>query len=267
MLIDWFTVIAQIVNFLILVWFLKRFLYKPILNAIDEREHQITTQINEAAERNTEAEKEKVLFHLKNEVFEKERETLRNEALNEILAEKQTLLDSVNREVDLLRAKRQESLLEEEHSLQQEIVQKTQAEVFAMTRKVLEDLASVSLEEQMATVFLRQIKSLPSDEMDKLIRSFRSSPKPVILRSAFELPQIQQREIQGVVSETFGMDASVQFETSQDLIGGIELVTNGYKVAWSIADTLSTAGKHASKVLRDKIRPVPQNGGTNHGSA
>ncbi|NLX99005.1 MAG: hypothetical protein GXY83_22905 [Rhodopirellula sp.] len=32
--IDWFTVAAQVVNFLILVWLLKRFLYKPILHAI-----------------------------------------------------------------------------------------------------------------------------------------------------------------------------------------------------------------------------------------
>ena len=38
MKINWFTVIAQLVNFLILVWLMKRFLYKPILNAIDERE-------------------------------------------------------------------------------------------------------------------------------------------------------------------------------------------------------------------------------------
>jgi F-type H+-transporting ATPase subunit b len=37
MLIDWFTVGAQVLNFLILVWLLKRFLYGPILDAIDAR--------------------------------------------------------------------------------------------------------------------------------------------------------------------------------------------------------------------------------------
>ena len=45
MLIDWFTVAAQAVNFLILVWLLKRFLYKPVLAAIDEREKRIATQL------------------------------------------------------------------------------------------------------------------------------------------------------------------------------------------------------------------------------
>ena len=43
MLIDWFTVAAQAVNFLLLVWLLKRFLHKPVLAAIDEREKRIAT--------------------------------------------------------------------------------------------------------------------------------------------------------------------------------------------------------------------------------
>ena len=49
MLIDWFTVGAQLLNFLILVWLLKRFLYKPILGAIDIRERRIAAELADAA--------------------------------------------------------------------------------------------------------------------------------------------------------------------------------------------------------------------------
>ena len=55
MLIDWFTVIAQVVNFLILVWLLKRFLYRPILDAIDDREQRIATKIASAEAKEHEA--------------------------------------------------------------------------------------------------------------------------------------------------------------------------------------------------------------------
>ena len=48
MLIDWFTVGAQAVNFLILVWLLRQFLYKPILNAIDAREKRIASELADA---------------------------------------------------------------------------------------------------------------------------------------------------------------------------------------------------------------------------
>ena len=41
MLIDWFTVGAQLLNFLILVCLMKRFLYQPVLDAIAAREQKI----------------------------------------------------------------------------------------------------------------------------------------------------------------------------------------------------------------------------------
>jgi F-type H+-transporting ATPase subunit b len=62
MLIDWFTVGAQVVNFVILVWLMKHFLYKPILNAIDAREKRIASELADANAKRTEAEKERADF-------------------------------------------------------------------------------------------------------------------------------------------------------------------------------------------------------------
>ena len=55
MLVDWFTVAAQVVNFVILVWLLKRFLYQPILHAIDAREQRIALSLADAAAKEAEA--------------------------------------------------------------------------------------------------------------------------------------------------------------------------------------------------------------------
>ena len=46
--IDWLTVVAQIVNFLVLVYLLKRFLYGPILQAMDDRQAGIAARLQEA---------------------------------------------------------------------------------------------------------------------------------------------------------------------------------------------------------------------------
>ena len=62
MLIDWFTVGAQALNFLILVWLLKRFLYKPILDAIDAREERIDAELAAAALKEAEAKKKRDEF-------------------------------------------------------------------------------------------------------------------------------------------------------------------------------------------------------------
>jgi len=66
MLIDWFTIAAQALNFLILVWLMKRFLYKPILNAIDAREQRIARELADADAKKAEAQKEREVFKGKN---------------------------------------------------------------------------------------------------------------------------------------------------------------------------------------------------------
>ncbi len=94
MLINWFTVTAQAVNFLILVWLLKRFLYRPVLAAIGEREKLIAAQINEAEKKKAEALKEQADFLHKNEEFDRQRATLLIEATDTAKKERERLMDA-----------------------------------------------------------------------------------------------------------------------------------------------------------------------------
>jgi F-type H+-transporting ATPase subunit b len=73
MLIDWFTVGAQAVNFLILVWLLKRFLYRPVLAAIDAREKKIAAQLADAAQREARAQAERADLQHRSETLERAR--------------------------------------------------------------------------------------------------------------------------------------------------------------------------------------------------
>ncbi|MCF8123589.1 MAG: hypothetical protein K9K34_14360, partial [Desulfarculaceae bacterium] len=71
MLIDWFTVAAQVVNFLILVWLLKHFLYDRIIKAIDQREADIAARSEEAeAKQDAAARKESELAQRRRELEE-----------------------------------------------------------------------------------------------------------------------------------------------------------------------------------------------------
>jgi F-type H+-transporting ATPase subunit b len=64
-----------------------------------------------------------------------------------------------------------------------------------------------------------------------------------VVRSAFDLPADQRAAIQNALNETFSAEVRIRFETAPDLIGGIELTTNGQKVAWSIAGLSGVDGK------------------------
>jgi F-type H+-transporting ATPase subunit b len=250
MLIDWFTVGAQVLNFLILVWLLKRFLYKPIRDAIDARENRIATELTQADSKKAEAQKERDDFQRKNEAFDQEHAALLKKATEEAGVERHRLLDEARKDADALRAKRQDSLRNEQRNLNQEIVRWTQKEVFAIARKALADLAGKSLEDRMGEVFVQRLRTLNGAAKEQLAAALKTSSDPARVRSAFDLPSEQHAAIQHAINETFSADIHIQFETVPELISGLELSTNGQKVAWSIAEYLATLEKSAGGILQ-----------------
>ena len=257
MLIDWFTVGAQALNFVILVWLMKRFLYKPILDAIDAREKRIATELADADAKQAEAQRERAEFQQKNEEFDRKRAALLTQVTDEVNGERQRLLDEARKAAGALSAKLQEALRSDAHQLNQAIGRRTQQEVFAIVRKALTDLATMSLEERLGEVFTRRLREIDGKAKAGLAEALKTAPAPALVRSAFELPAEQRAAIQNALNETFSAEVHVRFETAPELVSGIELTTNGQKVAWSIADYLASMEEGVSEVLNKRARIKP----------
>jgi F-type H+-transporting ATPase subunit b len=258
MLIDWFTVGAQALNFIILVWLLKRFLYKPILNAVDAREKLIATELADAAAKKAEAQKERDEFQHKNEEFEQQRAALMGNAIDEAKNERQRLLDDARKAADALSVKRREALRSDAGNLNQALRRRTQQEVFAIARKALTDLAAASLEERMSEVFIRRLRAMDGKAKDDFGAALKTASEPALVRSAFDLPAVQREEMQKALNETFSSEIRLRFEAAPDLVGGIELTTNGQKIVWSIADYLASLEKSVDDLLKEKDKPEPK---------
>jgi F-type H+-transporting ATPase subunit b len=258
MLIDWFTVGAQALNFLILVWLLKHFLYKPILNAIDTREKLIANELADAATKKAEAQKARDDFQHKNEEFDQQRAGLLAKATDEAKAERQRLLEEARQAADALSVKRQESLKADAQNLNQAIGRLAQQEVFAISRKALTDLATTSLEERMGDVFTRRLRAMDDEAKASLAQAIRGASEPVILRSAFELPADQRAVIQNALNETFSTEVRLCFQSDPKLVSGIELVANGQKAGWTIAGYLTSLARGVEKLLAEQDKPQPK---------
>jgi F-type H+-transporting ATPase subunit b len=256
MLIDWFTVGAQALNFIILVGLLKRFLYKPILNAVDARENRIAAELADANAKKAEAQKERDEFQHKNEEFDRERAALLSKAMDEAKTERQRLLDGARKAADALSAKRQEALRSDAKTLSQAIRRRTQQEVFAIARKALTDLATASLEERMSEAFTRRLLTIDGKAKEGIAAALKTASEPAVVLSAFDLPEAQRAAIKEALNETFSAEVHVQFETAPDLISGIEITMNGQKIAWSIADYLASLEKGVDELLKEKDKPA-----------
>lgn len=258
MLIDWFTVAAQVINFLILVWLLKRFLYKPVLAAIDEREKRIAAQLQDAEKKKAEAQKEQTDFARKNEEFDQKRSALLLDATNAAKAERDRLFASARTDSDALRIKLQKAVEGEIDSLNKKIGTLAQDEVFSIVRKTLVDLAGAGLEERMTDLFLRRLHDLKDPERAQFRGSLPAADRTATVRSAFNLPELQKRAIEEAVKPFLHEGAGVEFETKPDLVSGIELVANGHKIAWSIADYLASLTRSVDALLESKAEPAPE---------
>jgi F-type H+-transporting ATPase subunit b len=257
MLIDWFTVGAQALNFIILVWLMRRFLYQPILTAIATREKKIAAELADADAKRVEAKKERDEFQRKNEEFDQQRAGLLQQATDEAKTERQRLFDEARQAADTFSAKRTAALTNEARNLSQAVARRTQEEVFSIARKTLADLATTSLEERIGEVFTRRLRGMDGTAKETLGAALKTASEPAVVRSAFELPGEERAKIQHAINETFSADIALRFERTAELVSGIELTANGQKVAWSIADYLTSLEKGVSELLQKKNDPGP----------
>jgi F-type H+-transporting ATPase subunit b len=252
MKLDWFTVIAQVINFLILVWLLKRYLYKPVLDAIDAREKKIAAQLSDAEAKKAEAQKERDAFQQKNETFDKERSNQLNKVQEEAKAEKVRLFEEVRNESNVLRAKYETSLKQEEENITDMLKRKMQDEVFAIAGKTLSDLASVSLEEQSVKIFIRRLQDLTDDEKAKFEEAFINADKTVLIKSAFELsPSLK---LEQAISQITGNETKFQYLLDPALVSGIEIDAEKYNLSWNIESYLDTLKTNIAESINGKYK-------------
>ena len=257
MLIDWFTVIAQVVNFLILVGLLKHFLYQPILNAIDLREKGIADKLADAEGKQAEARKKHDDFDGKNKAFDDQRAALMTKADDDAKTERDRLVGEAHKEADGVRASEANALKNDQAHLGAAIKRLAQDQVFAVARKTLVDLASVSLEERVGEVFTRRLREMDAKHKDELGAALRASPEASLVRSAFDLPAEQKSAIQKALNETFSADVRVRYEIDPNAISGIEFTAQGQRLAWSISSYLDSFDAGLEKLLSQQA-PVPQ---------
>ena len=238
MQIDWITVSAQIVNFLILVWLLKRFLYRPVIRAMDRREQRVVERLNKAQEREQQADEKIQQYQDKRAELEGKREALLADARQEAEQEKKQMLEKAREEVADTRSKWQQQADQEKQEFVADLRRQAAAAVQDIARQALRDLADAGLEEQLVHSFLERLKSLDKDAR----KALADSAEPVRISSAFELDARTRGRVTRAIHERLGEGIEVGYEQSPQLLCGIELTRGGRRLSWTLAEYLEGLG-------------------------
>ncbi|HKL25311.1 MAG TPA: hypothetical protein VJ910_03695 [Desulfuromonadales bacterium] len=249
MLIDWFTVAAQIVNFLILVYLLKRFLYEPILRHMQEREEKIKGRLQEAAEKEATAEEKIETYRAKEEALEDERAAKLRKAEEEAEQRQKELLNEAREEAEDARRRWLEALEREKQSFGRELKQRTCRQILELTRRALQDLADQSLNNRLAAVLLQRLEGLEKNDRKKLAQA---GGEGIAVRSSFELEATEKRRITTVLHQICGKQAEVDYQVDPEYPLGIEASAGSLRLAWSVAGYLDELQENVLALLEEK---------------
>jgi F-type H+-transporting ATPase subunit b len=254
-LIDWFTVGAQIVNFLVLVALLKRFLYGPIIRNMDRREERIAAGFAEAETTlNSARAREEECRRLRQELEEARGERLR-EAEEEAETRHRELLEVARTEVGELRTAWLGALRREEEEFFRELKKRIGAEVLNIARKSLADLADADLEQRLVKNFARRFAGLEADEHDQIVTAARTDGLTV--RSSFTLPEDLHRTLVEELRHVLGHEVEVSFTTDPDMPLGIELTVGGLKVSWGVDDYFNELQQAIAALYEAQLAEYP----------
>lgn len=238
MQIDWLTVGAQIVNFLLLVYLLKRFLYGPIVRAMDHREQLIVDRQHAAEAKEAAAEHESSNYRAQLHELEQQREAILDEAKQLAAAEHAQQLEALRKEIATTRTRWHEEVEIEKATFLLQARKGIAQQACDIARKALHDLVDTELEHQLIALFLRRIDQMDTTERTELAEIIRQQQEPITVATGFELEPAVENEIHKTLLELGGSSIKTRFIRSDDLLCGIALLLPDHKVAWSFEDYL-----------------------------
>jgi len=237
MQVDWITVVAQIINFLILVWLLHRFLYGPITRAMQRRENRIKERLDDAAqERETAEAKQRELDERLRELEDQREQKLR-EAREEADALKHKLEREAREEVDRKREAWLAEMREDRADFMTQL-RETMSEGFRdLADDALRTLADSSLTERLAAVFLDRLHDLPEEDAARLAEGARDDGR-VMIESGQPLDADTRRKLTRAVHNLTADKVDVAYESGVAGLVGIRLRAGSATIEWSVDDYL-----------------------------
>jgi F-type H+-transporting ATPase subunit b len=236
LLIDPFTVVAQAVNFLVLVWLLRRVLYGPITRAMTARESRIREEVQAARRLRDEAQAEGERYRQQLADFEAGRAARLAEARAELDGWRHAHTQTVRTEVEAMRQRWQQAVEQERQAFLRELRHRAGREVLAAVRRALRDLADADLDARMVVRFLAQVNALSEAQRHELAEAARADGGQLRVRTASALSDADRVRLTQALPEALGDGLTVDFDVTPEVLGGVEVRAGGLKIAWTFDD-------------------------------
>ena len=238
--IDWLTLLAQIINLTILIWLLKRFLYRPMLNIINQRQTLIATEIQQAKDATKEAEAQLALYQKKVADFDEQRNSMFKEAMEEAKTLKEKLTGESKQAIQLSKKNWQLELSQEKQSFDEDLQNAIVTNFKIFAKDALHDMADENLSLRIIAKFYEQMGKLSLKDRQKFASELRIIQK-VVVETDEPLDKKAKESLKNFIlnwCQIKGISVKFEYKENPSLICGISIKTGEQMIAWNLASYL-----------------------------
>lgn len=238
MQLNWSTFLLEVVNFLILVWILKRFLYKPVLDAIARRKAAIDKTLADAESKHKQAAALEIQYQNRLADWGREKEGLRSALNEELRVQRERLTAELKTKLEQERDKERVLANRRLTEMEDHAAEKGIAKGVQFTARLLERIAGPELEARLIGVALEDLSSLPALQLKALQEACRDRQRGTKVVSAFPLSEVQRSQIIQALQQVIHETIAATFEEDSSLVAGLRISAGAWTVRANLRDEL-----------------------------
>lgn len=242
MTFSWTTFALQAVNFLILVWLLKRFLFKPVANLVTQRKASISRAQSEAERAQRAADQARKDLEAQRAELDQQRQALIDQTRAQLADERAAMIEAARGEVEKLKAAARQQLDEERHSAGRELFAHTVQTAVELASQLLRQVAQAPLDQPFLEQALERLDRLAANERADLLGQLaRDGGQQLVVTTAHPLDADSQAKWRAALSGRLGEAVRIVFTADQELIAGVRLGFPHATLRFSWRDNLTHA--------------------------
>ncbi|RLA44097.1 MAG: F0F1 ATP synthase subunit B [Gammaproteobacteria bacterium] len=236
------TFILEIINFLILVWILKRFFYKPVLDVIARRKADIEETVAKAQTLQSDAENLEHQYESRLADWEQEKKVAQRKLADEIQQQREQQLAALESDLDVEREKEGVLIQRKLENERQQIVETALVQGAQFASHLVSNVAGPELEQGLVKLLLDELKKLPADQRDQLSaangKKTGTSADKVTVTSAYPLDQTTRQTLERVCSESLSTHGPFHYQQDPALLAGLRINLGSWVLATNLQDEL-----------------------------
>lgn len=232
------TFILEIINFLILVWILKRFFYKPVLDVIARRKADIEETVANAQtiQNNAEALEQQYASRLID--WEREKQAAQRTLADELQQQRDRQLAALQRELETEREKEEVLIQRKLENERQQIVETALLQGGQFATRLLSAVSGPELEQRLTALLLDQLKKLPADQRDRLRAVNAQALDQAIITSAYPLDDSTRQTLEQACKKTLQVNGTFHYQQDPNLLAGLRINIGSWVLTTNLQDEL-----------------------------